>query len=207
MGGGQVIVIGLTGFARSGKGTVADRLVARHGFKKMSFAAPLKRVLREMDPIIGTDPMLPGQPITLSQALERMGEDGVKNLFPLYRRYLQKLGTDGIRSIDPKFWINAALKEVREQESDARLVFDDCRFPNEADMIHYQLPQYTTELWQVDRDIPQVEGIERHVSESHVGFMGEDMVIDNNGSLDDLYWTVDELARDLKQVEAVKLAA
>ena len=204
-----MIVVGLTGKAGAGKDTVADRLVERHGFQKMALAGPLKGVLGAMDPIIGTNPYYPGQSMKLSDALARCGgEDGVKKLFPEYRRLLQKLGTEGIRSIDPEFWIKAAMQEIYKLPKDARVVFTDVRFPNEADVFLYRLHNTaTTELWQVDRPQGRGELVAAHASEDHVGNMGEQVMVRNNGLIEDLHWIVDNLARDLVEVEKVKLAA
>jgi len=211
-----MIIVGVTGYARSGKDSVADRLVARHGFKRMSFAGPLKEVLLKMDPIIGMDPMSPGYTIKLGKALERHGgEDGVKKLFPEYRRLLQKLGTEGIRAIDEQFWIKAAAKMIMAEANDSRLVFTDCRFPNEAKAIQeagwrgnvLPLPGPTTELWCVEREEATKEAVNNaHESEQYVGNMGEEHFIDNNGTFSYLYSVVDDLARDLIDVESVKLA-
>jgi hypothetical protein len=210
-----LIIIGVTGKAGAGKDTIADRLVARHSFKKMSFAGPLKEVLYKMDPIIGMDPMRPGWTLKLQEALDRMTEDTVKALFPEYRRLLQKLGTEGIRAIDEQFWIKAAAKMIMAEANDARLVFTDCRFPNEAQAIQragmrgnvLPLPGPTAELWCVTSTRPRKdETVAPHSSEDHVGNMGEDYFIDNNSGHDVLYAAVDDLARDLIEVESVKLA-
>lgn len=209
-----MIIVGLTGKAGSGKDTVADRLVARHGFQKMAFAEPLKRVLRTVDPYIGFDPMSPSQILTVTQALEKCGgEEGVKKLFPAYRRYLQKLGTEGIRSIDAEFWVKAAMLELDKLPENARVVFTDCRFPNEANALHAYTGKdwrtATSEVWQVERQ-DELRGngdVAPHASEEHVGRMGEQITVYNNSTLEDLYWCVDSLARDLIEVESVKLAA
>jgi hypothetical protein len=211
-----MIIVGVTGYARAGKDTVADRLVARHGFKRMSFAGPLKAVLLKMNPILGMDPMRPGFCITLKDALERYGgENGVKELFPEYRRLLQKLGTEGIRAIDEEFWIKAAAKMIMAEANDSRLVFTDCRFPNEGTAINdagmrgnvLPLPGPTTELWCVERDEATKEAVNNaHESEQYVGKLGEQYTIDNNGNMDHLHMAVDDLARDLIEVESVKLA-
>jgi hypothetical protein len=212
-----LIIVGITGKAGSGKDTVADRLVARHGFKKMSFAGPLKDILRTVDPILGFHPMHPGTLITLTEALaECGGEEGVKKLFPAYRKYAQKIGTEGVRKYDPEFWIKAAASVIMAEPNEARLVFTDCRFPNEARAIQeagmwgnvLPLPDPTTELWCITRPGESREGevIAPHASEEHVGNMGEDYSILNGSDLDHLYAMVDDLAMDLIEVEDVKLS-
>lgn len=211
-----MIIVGITGKAGAGKDSIADRLVDRHGFKRMSFAGPLKGVLDQMNPIIGFDMYSPQRPIHLREAMERYGEDGVKKVYPEYRRLLQKLGTEGIRNIDQDFWIKAAAKMIKAEPNDARLVFTDCRFPNEAKAIQeagwvgnyiLPLPSPTTELWMVHREVERTgEVVAAHASEDNVGNMGEERELDNNGSMEDLNWTVDNLVRDLIEVEDVKLA-
>jgi hypothetical protein len=74
-----MILICLTGAARSGKDSVADRLVERHGFAKISFAAPLKQALRATDPILGFHPYKPGELVRLSEALANETEDAIKS--------------------------------------------------------------------------------------------------------------------------------
>jgi hypothetical protein len=211
-----LILVGLTGKAGAGKDTVADRLVDKHGFKRMSFAGPLKGVLDQMNPIIGFDLYNTQSAIHLRDAMDKYGEEAVKKLYPEYRRLLQKLGTEGIRSLDNDFWIKAAAKMIKEEANDARLVFTDCRFPNEAKAIQeagwvgnyiLPLPSPTAELWQIHRDVErQGEVVEAHASEAHVGQMGEERLILNNGTIADLHWDADQLARDLIDVEGVKLA-
>lgn len=170
------IVIGLTGLAGAGKDTVADYLVEHYGFTKIAFADEMKRILREMDPILGMDLYSPGRVIHLSEALERYGEHGVKEVYPTYRKYLQSFGTEGIRAIEENFWVNAAMKKITAKSN---YVFTDVRFPNEAAAIGSRRGT----LWQIER--PQV-GKLSHVSESWVGKMGEEYLIANTGSLDKL---------------------
>jgi hypothetical protein len=180
----QMIVVGLTGAAGVGKDTVADYLVTRYGYEKVSFAAPLKRVLLQQDPIIGMDLFRPGSPVHLSTAIDRYTEEGVKKVFPLYRKYLEKLGTEGIREEDPDFWIKAASKSLTDPLG--KYVFTDVRFPNEAEFIG----DCRGSLWQVDgpqrRDSPGT-----HVSNSWAGKLGEAFYLLNNGSIDKLYTEAD----------------
>lgn len=176
-----MILIGLTGEAGVGKDTVADYLVTRYGFEKKSFAAPLKAVLLAMDPIIGPHPMRPGHVIHLGQALQDMGEDAVKNLFPLYRKYLERLGTEGIRNIDQDFWVKAATNSLDKEKG--KYVFTDARFPNEAEKIG----GLRGSLWQIDGPKRRTEVATTHSSANWAGRLGEEYMIYNNGSIDKLY--------------------
>lgn len=194
-----MIVIALSGLARAGKDSVADVLVKDFGFEKRSFAAPLKEMARKLNPIIGWDLYNPGRQILLNEALERYGEDSVKQIFPEYRRLLQVLGTDCIRSLAPNFWVDAAKASLTDPNG--RYVFTDCRFPNEAEMVIALNDQpepcpvfgescehpgdHVGAVWQVSR--PGIELSEdAHESERHVGLMGEEYQIINDGTLEDL---------------------
>lgn len=193
-----MIVIGLTGYARAGKDTVADILVRDYGFEKRSFAGPLKKMLRTLDPFISADwEYEPGNtcgegccvddnidafPVRLSE-LNGYTEDDLKGSFPEYRRLLQVLATDCIRAMDEDFWVNAAIHdliETRYANRDARIVFADIRFPNEAGMIHdYGI------LGGVDRLGVNMEP-GAHESERYVGHLGEQFMILNDGTLAEL---------------------
>lgn len=203
------ILVGLTGLARSGKTTAAEYLVNRHGFTIVSMADPLKEMAKKLDPMIGVEDLtwngeVQGTtPVHLSafldddgDFLENYSEDWVKENFPEYRRVLQKLGTDCVRSIDQDFWINAFWDTVRGlwYETD-RIVVPDVRFPNEASTVlgsHRRDLGMHRVLAFIDR-----EGIERgaHASEQHAGRMGENAIIENNGTLVELAEQLDEMVR------------
>lgn len=184
-------LIALTGYAESGKSTVANYLVDQHGFTRVSFAAPLKKMLRTLNPIID---------ITDNEGGQEYGEVRVGELFQLgwteaeikadpsmgkeYRRLLQVLGTDCVRAEQDDFWIRAAEKQMTNP--DANYVFDDCRFPNEAEFIKERSPEG---LWNISR--PGFEAINGHVSEQYAGKMGESVFIVNNRTLEMLYSDID----------------
>ena len=197
-----MIVIGLTGLARAGKDSVADILVRDHGFVKMSFAAPLKRMVKNLNPVVGFEP---------SGCMECDYEDCMSNtLQPVYlqdlyddgwtdedikasefgaeaRRLWQRFGTDTMRAEQDDYWIQAATRELLLSGHE-RVVFTDCRFPNEADFIYMLSVDHediNSSVWQIVR--PGVERQEgAHVSEQHVGLMHEEITIHNDGTLDEL---------------------
>lgn len=170
-------VIGLTGYAGAGKSTVADYLVEAHGFTRLSFAAPLKKMLRTLDPYIVPSPVAgfgDDQPLRLSDLLSVMTENEIKagSAGDEYRRLLQVLGTDCIRAVDENFWVNAAIKQM--SDPDGKYVFDDVRFPNEATAIYMVSP---LGLWHIER--PGFSAVNGHISEQYAGKMGESLTIYN----------------------------
>lgn len=183
-------IIGLTGYAQAGKSTVAQHLVDTHGFTRVSFAAPLKKMLRTLNPILGITDNEGGK----EYGLVRLGE-----LFMLgwteqdikeseyadeYRALAQRIGTDCVRAEQEDFWIRAAERQMPDPLAD--YVFDDCRFPNEAKFILDHSPEG---LWNISR--PGVGAVNGHVSEQHAGKMGESLFLVNNRSLEMLYTDID----------------
>lgn len=185
-------VVGLTGFAGSGKSTVAEYLVEKHGYTRLSFAGPLKKMLRTLNPIIGNPPAFAGRDLyqpyfylndlfeLVEKSLTQHGEPvslaeveiKKSSWGPEYRRLLQKLGTDCIRAHQPDFWVNAAVAQMTDE--DGLYVFDDVRFPNEAEVIK-DLNKWG--LWNVDR--ADVLGNPDHESEKWAGKLGEWQTIFN----------------------------
>lgn len=97
--------VGFVGKFGSGKTTAANFLAEKYGFKKMSFADPMRQITKDI-----------------------FGIESKKD--PRYRRIMQKLGTDWFRSEDPDVWIKYLLKRVEKETKS--VVVDDVRFPNEA---------------------------------------------------------------------------
>lgn len=110
-------IIGLIGKIGSGKSTVASILVEDYGFTKIAFADPLKQMLVKAEII---------KPEELEQKT------------PFARQMLQKIGTNLIRNqIDPNFWVRLCNQKIQMLLSQGidKIVIDDVRFPNEAQLI------------------------------------------------------------------------
>jgi dephospho-CoA kinase len=51
------MIIGLSGYAQSGKDTVAELLCLNYGYKRVSFADPMREALMRLNPIVGHEPL------------------------------------------------------------------------------------------------------------------------------------------------------
>lgn len=130
------MLIGVVGFIGSGKGTVGDFLIEKHGFAQESFAKALKdaaAVIFDWD-----REMLEGA--TKEARFKREQRDrfwseklGIPDFTPRYA--LQILGTEAGRGIfGDKIWITGLEKRwLNAGKPDT--VVTDCRFPNEIDLI------------------------------------------------------------------------
>ena len=117
----MTVYIGLAGWARSGKDTVADYLVKNHGFTRVSFADPMREALLALDPNIefGISHM------KLSTLVRFGGWDSVKENYPEVRGLLQRMGTEVGRDLFGKnFWVDQAIKKAKQYD---RVVFSYCR--------------------------------------------------------------------------------
>jgi hypothetical protein len=123
------LIIGLSGWARSGKDTVANFLVENHGFTKLSFADPMREALVRLDPQI----YVSGHIMHLAWAVNKFGWEEIKSQSPDIRGLMQRLGTEvGREMFGEDFWVNQALKKAQEFDN---VVFSDTRFKNEARAI------------------------------------------------------------------------
>lgn len=173
----EFLVIGMTGAARSGKDTVADYLCTEYDYGRIAFADPIKAMVCTM---LGKD----------VQWLERNKDVPLPGL-GTPRRMLQTLGTEwGRELIDDELWIKLARTEIfrmRNERQFAGVIITDVRFHNEAEMIS----ELDGVLWRIDRmDYPVVED---HLSEKGIDPAYLEYVIPNNGTLEELYDTVESI--------------
>lgn len=112
------MIIGLLGQAGSGKDTVADILVKDHGFAKVAFADPLKRICKDVFDF--TDEQLWGPSEKRNAPDERYHRgfgagqnefgDQVSSPFLTPRYALQQLGSEWGRNCYPNVWAEYALR-------------------------------------------------------------------------------------------------
>jgi len=177
------MIIGLTGYARTGKDTVADILATRHGFQKRAFADPMREGLYRLNPAVEMD----GYLVDLARAVDLCGWEYVKGHAVGFRGLMQRFGTSVGRELwGADFWVNQAMSGV-----DGLVVFSDVRFPNEADAIQ----AVGGHIWRIVR--PDVGAVNSHVSEVAMDCFDVDAVISNDGDLPSLVAKVESLVGDL----------
>jgi len=127
------MIIGVVGFIGSGKGTVADILVNKKDFTKISFADSLKDATAA---IFGWPrALLEGDTDESREFRETKDEWWSKKtgLHITPRNMLQKLGTEAGRDvIHDDLWVLSAERKIGMYKN---VVIPDVRFPNEMDII------------------------------------------------------------------------
>ncbi|CAN5859689.1 hypothetical protein BH11PSE13_BH11PSE13_12460 [soil metagenome] len=154
-------IIGLTGFAGTGKDTVADLMVTHLRFRKLAFADALRAEVSDgfgIDLVYLTHPSTKNEPMpalamrkapqnflagaTLNlRGIPRKGDGCVEDQWMdaprSPRQILQWWGTEYRRSQHRNYWTRVLLQRVVDYQRDGeqRFVITDCRFENEADTI------------------------------------------------------------------------
>ena len=214
------MLVGVVGFMGSGKGTVGDFLVEKHGFKKDSFAKALKDAASA---IFGWDrEMLEGD--TPESRFQREQRDrfwseklDIPDFTP--RKALQLLGTEGGRHLfGEDLWI-AGVEKRWIDAGKPRTVITDCRFPNEVGIIRnlggvvWRVSRGEEPEWYQDmlfynkglcdeediRKIRQMVSVGSIPHESETAWIGQDVddIIYNDNTLEELEDKVSELITKL----------
>jgi len=120
-------LVGLTGKAGVGKDTLADYLVARHGFAKLSLAAPLKEAINGL---FGFTPEQWDDREWKERVIDWIGKSP--------RQLAQTIGTEwGRECIAEDIWLRIAQRRIEQllAEGYKGVVISDVRFDNEASFV------------------------------------------------------------------------
>ena len=201
------MIIGVCGFIGSGKDTVADYLVNFHEFRRDSFASTLKDAVAA---VFGWDrELLEGRTKEAREWREQVDpwwstRLNMPNLTP--RLVLQLWGTEVCRKgFHDDTWIASLENKLRNSKDN--IVISDCRFPNEIKSIKQAggkvirvvrgpEPDWYEDAenfnagqnrigWALGKHRLETLGI--HASEYAWVGTEFDSVLDNNGSIEDLY--------------------
>lgn len=200
-------VVGVMGYKRAGKDTVADYLVNRHGFVKMSIASPLKDTCK----------------ILFNLSDEELYSDKKDHQLPQWfgltpRQLLQFFGTEmmqyKLQDIMPQtgrdFWMRNIVNRIENERNDF-IVIPDIRFIHEYETLVNKYGRENTLFVSVSRldketasEIERVDKIQRvervgrveriedpHVSENEWLEIKPDVSLYNSSTVEDLYKDID----------------
>lgn len=160
------IVIGFSGWARSGKDTAADALT-EIGFYKASFAGALKKAAG----------------IIFGLSNDQLHGDAKEVVDPYWemspREILQRFGTECLRErFSEDVWVKALFRSIERNGGWSRWVISDVRFPNEARAIQ-EAGGYVIRVNRPGNEPPN-----GHVSERALDEWKFDATILNDSTLD-----------------------
>ena len=216
------MIIGICGFIGSGKDTIADYLVNIHEFRRESFASTLKDAVAH---VFGWDrTMLEGRTKQAREWREQVDpwwaeRLNMPNLTP--RWVLQYWGTEVCRkAFHDDIWIASLENKLRNSADD--IVISDCRFPNEiaaikkAGGVVIRVVRGSEPEWydaakavnagptNINWALSKTHLASFNIHSSETAWVGTDFdhVVENNGSLDQLYTQITDLVQDLQPAKA-----
>lgn len=205
------MVIGIVGFIGSGKDTIADYLVNEHNFIRESFAGTLKDAVAS---VFGWDrEAVEGRTKEAREWREKVdpwwaARLNMPDLTP--RLVLQLWGTEvGRQAFHNEIWIASLENKLRK--TSGNVVITDCRFPNEVQSIKnvggkvIRVVRGPEPKWYRTAEIVNagpannnswerykilLDSYNIHASETSWVGLDFDAVIENNGTLEDLYFSI-----------------
>lgn len=171
------MLIGITGYARVGKDTVANRLVTKYDFTRIGFADKLKQLARLIDPEV-------------DELLNIVTWEEVKQVTK-YRKLLQDLGNSARIVLGDTVWIDAVMTNIDKHQ---HVVIPDVRYPNELEAIK----DYGGYVVRVKR--PGVGPFNQHITETAQAAFEVDYTLNNDMSINNLNFNVDEMVIELRNI-------
>lgn len=169
-----MMLVGLSGYAQSGKDTAANAL-RELGYERIAFADVLRSAVYALNPLLPD-----GRRV--QDIVDEMGWDRAKVNFTEVRTLLQRMGTEvGRNLLGDNIWVDTALRNLSD---DGKYVVTDCRFPNEAEAICSR----GGVVFRVIR--PGVERANDHPSETSLDDYDFDGILLNDGTLEEFSQSV-----------------
>lgn len=164
------MIIGIAGYARSGKDTVASILTEKYGYQKRAFADPIRDAVYALNPYVKNS-------LRVQDLVDEFGWETFKG-FDEGRRLIQVMGTEiGREMFDNDIWIKKTLDDLNPYD---RWVISDVRFADEARAI----VKRGGVIWRVERE--GVGPVNDHKSDNGMVGWRYDTILRNNFSLEEL---------------------
>jgi len=169
-------LIGICGKKRSGKDILANYLCNNYSFTNEKISEDLKNIIK----------ILFG--FTDNQLESNEKEDIDKSWGVSPRQTMKFIGTEIMQykiqellpNIKRNFWINSFIKKHIENQTN-NIVISDLRFLHEYEA----LKKYNIYIIRLERDLENNE--DNHISETEFLNIPPDVILSNNGTINDLY--------------------
>ena len=184
------ILIGLSGYARTGKDTVAS-ILGEFGLQRMAVADKMREFLYQLNPALNVPRAL--GPITVQAVIDKHGWEGYKEtrFHNPIRELLQRLGGEATSVMRNSLWVDMLL-DTAPQEGNGVAVAD-LRHTVEAEKI----VAAGGHIWRVNR--AGVGPYNSHSGETELDGWDFDAVIHNNGTESELYDTIVSLLDGIRR--------
>jgi len=174
------LLIGLAGRARPGKTTAANHLANTYDLVTYALADPLREGLMNIFNLSPCDFDDERKELTI----DWLGRSP--------RELMQSMGTDwGRHQVHPELWLLLAEKNLEflgQTNDNARgFVISDLRFENEADFVRKRGGMVIHLLR------PDAAEVNPHISETGIGIQDNDLVLHNDGVIEELFGQLDEI--------------
>lgn len=176
-------LIAVCGYKRSGKDTVANFISDTYGHEHIKIAAKLKNIVKTLFNFT-------------EEQVETDSKEVVDNRWGVTPRHvMQFMGTEMFQykiqellpNIDRRFWIMNIINETRDKiDKGYPLIISDLRFKHE----YMELQKYGVYIIRVNKN--NIRGTDTHPSEVEFLDIPADLIINNDGSITDLYNSLKE---------------
>jgi dephospho-CoA kinase len=176
--GGITLRVALVGKMRSGKDTLADYAIENHDFTRFAFGDGIREICRILFP-------------------EQMKEGNKP------RSLLQGVGQK-MRQVDNDVWVNKCFTEITTESYRKNIlnpIITDLRQPNEYQRCKDEgftiIKVHCDEDLRLQRILQQNDKFNMndlyHETEMHIDTYDYDFIINNDGTIEDLYKKLDEI--------------
>lgn len=125
-------------------------------------------------------------------------ENFYENKTDITRILLQLYGTNIFRRrVDNDYWVKRMITKIKESDNDITII-TDVRFPNEIEMLMNE-EDFNVTVIRVERDMNRDGSENEHESETALDdYNFFNYIVDNNGTLEDLWNAMDVIYGELK---------
>ena len=130
--------------------------------------------------------------------LRTFDENFYENKNDITRILLQLYGTEIFRKrVDTNYWVNRMINKIKRSDKEV-FIITDVRFPNEIELL-FDENEFDVVVIRIERNIERDGSKHEHESETALDNYDQfTYIVDNNGSLEDLWNANDIIYNELK---------